>query len=329
MNRIDEHFDRSRFLQTSFYVTESSREPKGGVLPDCDVIFNAISDVDAMPLSHEIAKRIVRASSVPVINPPDIVEQTQRHTNFKALCDLEGAVFPKTIYVTEAPKSEDEADRLFAGCGDGAAGARQEGRHAHEQQPGEDRRYPAALPVFLRRPDRPLLRYRVIDYAGKRGAYIAMRMQFMDGAGFPTRLLINDDWLIYRHRQVKDLMEANPWMLEEAKRFTSILKGIWGRTPIGPCCRSTNACRWTISVSISPSCRTAGYSSSKPTPRCFFPLRQGMPRVRSPTGSRRSKQRIGRSRLLSRRRSQKTPRQRFRPIERQDPAAEADVLSSP
>lgn len=220
MNSIDEHFDRSKFLQTSFYVDGIEPGTERGALPTCDVIFNAISDIDAMPLSHKIAKRISRSVSTPIVNHPDIVEQTQRHTNYEALRDIDGVVFPKTIHVTSRPPSLDQVDALIAEADMRfPVLARRTGTHVSEslsrvhdvEQLG---RY------FREAPEGPFYITEFIDYASERGAYIAMRMHFIDGKPYPTRLLINDDWLIIRHNQVKDLMAANQWMLEEATRFS-------------------------------------------------------------------------------------------------------------
>ncbi len=219
MNNADFHFDRTRFHSVSFYIDGFDPRTEAELLPACDVIFNAISDVDSFPMSQEIATMIAADASVPVINPPEIVARTQRHKNYQSLHELEGIVFPATVRLEERLGSRSQ----IVACLDEAGISlpvlvRRVGTHsARSLEKADDIEQLEAY--FERHREGPYYIVAFRNFLDRQGHYVKMRMFFIDGAMYPNHFLVSKDWKIDVTPEIYDLMSANDWMLGSAKQF--------------------------------------------------------------------------------------------------------------
>ena len=219
MNKADFFFDRTRFQQASFYMDGLNPSVESGVLPECDVIFNAISDVDLVPKSHEIAKAIAADATVPIINAPEIVANSQRHKNYLSFRDLDGVIFPATIRLEErlTPSRNITADLEDAGISFPVL-IRRVGTHTGESLEKVDR-IEQLESYFGKHRHGPYYIAAFRDLIDDRGAYLKMRAFMIDGELYPSQFLVSDTWNVNVGPKVYQMMSEHDWMLESAEHF--------------------------------------------------------------------------------------------------------------
>ena len=219
VNNLDSHIDEAMFSQFSFFV--DGLEPGRAIefLPPCDLIVNVISDVDAKPRCHEIAKAIAEAASVPIINHPDLVEQSQRHLNYRNLRDIDGAILPKTIRIDGKPQTKDDAAKLLdAESFRFPLLVRRVGTHAGASLEKTDD-LDQLWTYFTDKSDGSFFIIEFVDFSIDGGEFVKMRMHVVDGELYPNQLYIYEDWNIQGWPHVKKRMLENDWMIEHAERF--------------------------------------------------------------------------------------------------------------
>ncbi len=221
MNNADSHFDVERLWQCDLYVDGLEPERAAEVMPDCDVIFNCISDADAMPRCLAVAEAIVERAGVPVLNAPAAIGKTQRDRNFELLRGLEGIVFPKTLRVdSEERKTVDLPGLIAAGDFRYPLLLRRAGTHTGESLERIDDE--DALAAYLAKEDSGALYVsEFIDFSSPRGDFTKMRAFLVDGEPYPVHLFISQDWYVRGHEEARRLMLENSWMLEEKQAFLS------------------------------------------------------------------------------------------------------------
>lgn len=226
---IDEQFDRSKIQQLSFYVDGIEAGQERDLLPPCDLIFNAISDPDAMPRSQHVAERLVSAGSVPVINPPELVAQTRRDTVFEKLSGIDGLVCPKTVNLSETARDEGQIQSLLDDGGiEFPVIVRRAGTHVGESLEKKDS-LASLWDYFSARKDGPFYIIQFFDYALESGEFVKMRVHIVDGVVYPNHLWFSDDWCIVRPERSVELMAANSWMNEMASDFLEDPEGYLGK----------------------------------------------------------------------------------------------------
>ena len=219
VNNVDVHFDRTRFTQCSVYVDGFDIGDERFALPPCDVIFNIISDTDAMPQAHAIAKRIAETTDFPIINHPLKIERTRRHENYERLAQLDGIVFPKTLRLERAPDDGRQMAQLLDDAElDPPLLIRCAGTHTGESLEKIDTTDRLAA-YFASNPVGPYYLSEFVDFSDDSGRYSKMRVFVVDGQVFPNHLYFFDDWRISQAKQVLPHMTAHPWMFEDAKAF--------------------------------------------------------------------------------------------------------------
>lgn len=228
MNSADDHFDDKRFRQASFYIDDLQPGAELEAFPRCDVIYNAISDVDAMPRSLEIASRLAAATSVPIINQPDLVAKTRRQENYERFRSVDGLLFPKTLYM-EGPVGSKA--HLAATLDDAEIPLpviiRRVGTHVGESLEKKES-LDALWDYISEDPAGPFYVTEFVDYKTATGHYIKARVHFVDGVPYANHLWFSDDWCIVRGERSRALMDNHPWMEDEAKRFLSDLERYFG-----------------------------------------------------------------------------------------------------
>ena len=218
-NNLDARLDPRRFSSCAFLMDGIEPGRELDALPACDVIFNAVSDPDSKPASLDLAARIAAAVSVPVLNAPDAIGRSRRDANFEAMRDLDGIVFPKTIRIEGPFESEAAVTDLLNGAGIGfPVLARPAGSHRGQGLVKADD--VDALTAYLREGGaRPFYLTEFVDYALDSGEFIKMRVQVVDGEIYPNQAYISPDWNVGGFRKVGAFMQANPWTIEESRRF--------------------------------------------------------------------------------------------------------------
>lgn len=228
LNNADSHFDTETIWQCDLFVDGLEPERAIEALPDCDVIFNVISDVDAMPRCHAIAKAIAERAPVPLLNPPAAVEETQRDRNYQVLAGREGIVFPKTLRIGAAERRGLDLPARLAAEGIGyPLLLRCAGTHTGESlERVEDHR---ALADYLAAHDEGALYVSAfIDFSGPQGGFTKMRAFFVDGELYPVHLFVSEDWYVRGHEEARRLMLENSWMVEAKQAFLADPLGYLG-----------------------------------------------------------------------------------------------------
>lgn len=229
VNNVDSHFDRTRFAQCSFYVDGLDTDGGLGDLPDCDVIFNAISDPDAMPRSYEIAKSIAGIARVPVLNPPDAVAKTLRNLNYEAMRGIDGILFPKTLRLeTRIATKRALMELLDAAEIELPVLARATGTHAGESLEKVDTA-DQLWDYFSTHEAASYFITQFHDYTIESGDYLKMRFHVIDHVLYPNQLYLSDDWNVQGYPHVKERMLAHDWMIERASRFLRDPEGYLGK----------------------------------------------------------------------------------------------------
>ncbi|MDJ0951839.1 MAG: tetratricopeptide repeat protein [Alphaproteobacteria bacterium] len=221
MNNADAHFDQSKFEQKSFYVDGFEPATEISLLPKCDVIYNTISDIDAVPICHEIVRQITEHVAVPVINAPDRIAQTRRHTNYQRLRDIDGIVFPATLHLKERLRSRTQITRTLDDAGmPFPLLARRAGTHTGESLEKVDD-IEQLEAYFSRHPEGPYYLVEFIDFFDPRGGYVKMRVFSVDGALYPSQFVVSDEWYSQVSTRIYRFMSENKWMIESAEKFHS------------------------------------------------------------------------------------------------------------
>jgi len=219
MNNADDHMDQSRFQIGSFYLDGITPGEEAAALPQCDVIFNAISDPDAMPKSLASAARAAAAAEVPVINDPKLIGLTRREEVYRRLVDLPGLLVPKTIRLQEPLRDKAEVASLLADEGlEPPLLVRRVGTHTGISLEKVDN--VAQLANFLAaQAEGEFYLTQFHDYARGDGLYAKMRVFFLGGRPLPSQLFIGPNWNVRVTDSVMAHMMASVELMAESERF--------------------------------------------------------------------------------------------------------------
>ena len=219
MNNADDHFDLQRFRVTSHYLDglEPGREAEG--LPDCDVIFNAVSDPDAMPRSLAAAARLAEAAKVPVINQPKDITFTARDEVYRRLHDLDGVFLPKTLRVKDPPGETAEVESLLAAAGVAPPLlVRRTGTHTGASMEKMDNAAQLAN-YFAAAAEGEFYVTAFHDFARRDGDYVKMRVYFIAGRMLPSQLFISPEWYVRASAPVLERMQRSEMLMGESEAF--------------------------------------------------------------------------------------------------------------
>lgn len=95
LKMLDPPVDIRRMHLTPGYFRQSQR----WTLQYTDVLWNLISDVDQNPATLDVAEKVVNDAVVPVINPPNMIWRTRRHSIAQILGDLDNVHAPKVLLI--------------------------------------------------------------------------------------------------------------------------------------------------------------------------------------------------------------------------------------
>lgn len=233
MNNADDHFDLQRFRVTSYYLDglEPGREAEG--LPDCDIVFNAISDPDAMPRSLAAAARLAEAVSLPVVNQPEDIALTARDETYRLFRDLDGIFMPKMARLKDPPGEKAEVEALLE-AQDIAPPllVRRTGTHTGASMEKMDNA--AQLANYLAAsPGGEFYITAFHDFAREGGDYVKMRVYFIGGRILPSQLFISPEWYVRAAGPVLERMLRNDVMMKESEAFMADPEGYLGAAAWG------------------------------------------------------------------------------------------------
>lgn len=95
INMLDPPVDLRRMHITPSYFRGSRRYALGR----CDLLWNAITDMDQNAETLQVAHKMLTGIKKPVINPPEFIPRTRRHEIPKVLADLDGVNAPKVLRI--------------------------------------------------------------------------------------------------------------------------------------------------------------------------------------------------------------------------------------
>jgi glutathione synthase/RimK-type ligase-like ATP-grasp enzyme len=184
-------------------------------LPPHDVIFNAIGDAELCERALDVASRLVKKSTAPVINPPQRVAQTSRVEIARRLAGVEGLLTARTERVRRAALRELDMRAPFL--------LRSPGYHTGEHfvfvgDANEVERAAAALPGD------ELLALEYLDSRGADGSFRKYRVLFIGGKLFPLHLARSTQWKV--HYFTADLAATPEAIAEETAFLTNVESAI-------------------------------------------------------------------------------------------------------
>jgi tetratricopeptide (TPR) repeat protein len=178
-----------------------------------DVVINLISDVDLAGVSLQHAKQLMRDIGRPIVNPPDKILRTDRHTMSQILAGIEGCrVPPTTLFGGGLLASRSERkDTIHAF----PLIARVAGTHGGEcMELIEDEANLAHFATANSRASLYLCPF--VDYCSSDGFFRKYRFIFVGHDILPYHLAIGSQWKV--HHASTD-MARHPWMQAEERAF--------------------------------------------------------------------------------------------------------------
>jgi tetratricopeptide (TPR) repeat protein len=194
----------------TWYVDPAELARPSIVLPEHDLVINAVSESDAAEPLLEAIAAFAQQSAVPLLNHPDGVRRAARHRFPEHLGGIPRCLAPLPLRLT---RQELAGDGLAARLADAGIAmpilvrpvASQAGRDlARIADPAELARYLAGIAeedLFYVMPFH--------DYAGADGLYRKYRIVFVDDEPFPYHLAISQSWMVHYY---------NAGMRENAER---------------------------------------------------------------------------------------------------------------
>ncbi len=186
-------------------------------LPEHCLIFNAIGDADLCPEGLEIAAKVAKCGTAPVINHPDAVMKTGRLLNSERLGRLPGAITPDTRLVHKALLSETPARFPLLLRSPGFHG----GNHFVRVESREE---------MIRKADElpgdSLLLMEFLDARRDDGLHRKFRVMSIDRRLYPVHLAISKQWKVH---YFSSGMAGDASYREEEKAFLKDHEAVLGK----------------------------------------------------------------------------------------------------
>jgi tetratricopeptide (TPR) repeat protein len=189
----------------------------GEALPPHALILNAIGDADLCGAALDAATRLVAASGVPVLNPPDRVRHTTRAGNAAALADVAGVMAPAMLRLRREAVEQ-------AACLGFPLLLRAPGFHTGQFLVRVDRPEDLAG-AAARLPTPEVLAIRFLDACGADGWVRKYRVMFIDGGLYPLHLAVSADWKVHYFSAGMAACAAHR---AEEQRFLADMAGVLG-----------------------------------------------------------------------------------------------------
>ena len=220
---VDHLLPVQRYTRVKCFVHEGlTLDTASAPLPAHDLVFNAIGDPDEIAPDDARLLAILRGTNRPLMNPPSAVARTRRDRLPELLQGLGGVLVPGVVRLSlrGADALANQIDSLGLayplilrpGASHGGSGV----LLAHRRADVEASALGEQDVVYA-------TQYH--HYASADGLFRKYRMVFVDRQPCPYHLAISDQWMV--HYFSADML-AQPWKLEEEKRFLDDPKQVLG-----------------------------------------------------------------------------------------------------
>jgi hypothetical protein len=198
-------------------VTFGGRHPKTVTLGSADVIVNSVCDPDTNTKTLLQIEQSLSNSTIPVINPPELIFGTTREKIYERLGGVDGVRVPKTLRI--APRRLSEIPQMIA---DGGLAYPYIFRSAGEHGGGgmvlvESEKDLPALERFAF-DGRDFYAIAFHDFRDNDGLYRKYRLVVIDGKLYPRHLIASSSWNIHTESR-RELVSSDPALQNEEKAF--------------------------------------------------------------------------------------------------------------
>jgi tetratricopeptide (TPR) repeat protein len=181
-----------------------------------DVVFSTLADVDHDDGQLDAASAVCADIGKPVVNPPDAIRRTGRHTAASLFADIADMVTPAARYI--------DRDGLAALPIAAPILVRPVGDHGGDNL--KLLRDEADRSAFLAgNPAERLMISPFHHFQSPDGHWRKYRLIFVDRRVYPYHLAIGEDWLLHYWRAE---MNKAPWKKAEEARFLDDWRGVFG-----------------------------------------------------------------------------------------------------
>jgi len=229
-------------IDLDFYFV-SPGAPLAAPVPEHDVAIVGISAADDSRAALTALSTALSGWSQPIINAPQHVPSTERHTASRLLQDVPGLVMPPTLRFSHAALMEIAAGRLPLEACDFPVILRPEGSHGGrglEKIGSADE-----VAGYLARVDEPeYFLSPFIDYRSADGMFRKFRIALIDGRSYACHMAVSSHWMV--HYVNADMYEDATRRAEEAdfmahfddfvRRHSAALTAIAARTRLDYVC---------------------------------------------------------------------------------------------
>ena len=199
------------------WMIEYAPDGQTDILPNYDLVFNAMGDPDTTGDTAGPVSRFLQACTKPLLNHPDKVARTARHKLPALLDGIDNLLVP-SVWRKANSNDWDETivDQLpllirpvhtQGGVGLVLATTPTELAQCKTQQSG---------PVYVSR---------FIDFRSADSCFRKYRMIFIDRKPYPYHLAISQNWMVHYYTAE---MESCPWKQEEEKKFLQHPESVLG-----------------------------------------------------------------------------------------------------
>lgn len=221
--RYDLFVDSSVIANTAIY-TQAHFE--GQPLPEHDAVLIAVGDADGDARALEVARRIVRHVSAPVINHPDRVALTGRRAQAQRLGTLEGVRTPRMQPVSRATLTGPAGAAAIRELGfEFPLLLRSPGYHNGQFFEKVDRESDLA-PTAATLPGNELLLISFEDTQSRDGKTRKYRMMSIAGTLYPIHLAISSKWKV--HYATAEMSKSAAFRDEEAAYLNDAVSFLGG-----------------------------------------------------------------------------------------------------
>lgn len=197
------------------YAIDYAAPEEDAQLPPYDLVFNGIGDADvATPLAARIAQ-FTRACGKPVLNPPEAVARTHRHSMAALLAGIDHVDVPPCIRLDGPPVSRETLVHQLEDAGVGfPLLMRPPATHGGEGIVRHDT-VESLWPALLAH-DAPCYLTAYRDFRSDDGLFRKYRIIYVDRVPYAYHLAISPDWIVHYYTAQ---MTQHPWKLDEERRF--------------------------------------------------------------------------------------------------------------
>ena len=198
-------------------ITLGGVNPAQITLPAADIILNSICDPDTNTKALMHAIEVLKASTIPVINPPQNIFRTTRDMSYKHLKGIKGVLMPKNIRIT--PRRISEVPLLLEKEGlEYPYIFRSAGEHGGSGMAlVKDEKDLSLLEQFAF-DGRDFYAIEFVDFCSDDGLYRKYRIVIIDGKVYPRHLIISKSWNIHSETRA-ELMDSDKKYKEEELEY--------------------------------------------------------------------------------------------------------------